>query len=84
MYKRKSNDENKQKERMEKLEQLVPNGKKKWVRYEEGAMLYSVGLHTFEKLAKDANAIYHVGRIVLINTEKIDEYMDLMCADDPE
>ena len=68
----------------EKMEKLMPNGKKKWVRYDEGAALYSMGIHTFRTLAKEAKAVYHVNRIVLVNTEKLDEYMDLMCADDPQ
>ena len=35
------------------LEKLVKGGRKKFVRYEEGAMLYSMGVHTFQQLAKD-------------------------------
>ena len=31
---------------------------KKYVRYKEGAERYSMGLHTFQELAKEANAIY--------------------------
>ncbi len=84
MNRRKYNQEETQHEKMEKLEKLVPKGKKKWVRYDEGALLYSMGLHSFQKLAKDARAVYHVNRIVLVNTEKVDEYIELMCADDPE
>lgn len=42
-----------------------------------------MGLHSFEELAKKAKAVYHYNRIVLVNTEKVDEYMELMCADDP-
>ena len=42
------------------LEKLVKGGRKKFVRYEEGAMLYSMGIHTFQQLAKDARAVYHV------------------------
>lgn len=38
--------------------------------------LYSMGLHSFQELAKEANAVYHVKRIVLVNTEVIDEYME--------
>ena len=34
------------------LEKLVKGGRKKFVRYEEGAMLYSMGVHTFQQLAK--------------------------------
>ena len=35
------------------LEKLVQVGRKKFVRYEEGAQLYSMGLHTFQELAKE-------------------------------
>ena len=75
-------------EKQEKLDnmakQFATGGKKKWVRYKEGALLYSMGIHTFMDLAKEAKAVYHVKRIVLVTTEKLDEYIELMCADDPE
>ena len=58
------------------LEKLVQVGGKKFVRYEEGAQLYSMGLHTFQELAKDAKAVYHVKRVVLVNTEIVDEYFE--------
>ena len=56
------------------LEKLVQVGRKNFVRYEEGAQLYSMGLHTFQELAKDAKAVYHVKRVVLVNTEIVNEY----------
>ena len=37
------------------LENMVVTGKKKFVRYAEGARLYSLGLHTFQEIAKEAN-----------------------------
>ena len=55
------------------LEKLVQVGRKK---FEEGAQLYSMGLHTFQELAKDAKAVYHVKRVVLVNTEIVDEYLE--------
>ena len=58
------------------LEKLVKGGRKKFVRYEEGAMLYSMGVHTFQQLAKDARSVYHVKRIVLVNLDLIDEYLE--------
>ena len=82
MYNRKKlNDQDDKK--VETLAKLVSNGKKKWVRYDEGAILYSMGINSFRQLAKDAKAIYRVNRIVLVNTEKVDEYMELMhyCSD---
>lgn len=58
------------------VEQQVALGRKKFVRYEEGAMLYSMGIHSFEDLAKEAGAIYRIKRTVLVNTEIIDEYLE--------
>ena len=48
----------------------------KFVRYQEGAELYSMGLHTFEELAKEAGAIYKIRRVVLVNLEIFEEYLD--------
>ena len=63
---------------VEKLNSLMMNGRlKKFVSIEEGAMLYSVGKNTFREMAKEANAMYHVKSRVLINTEKMDEYLEL-------
>lgn len=49
---------------------------KKYVRYKEGAERYSMGLHTFQELAKEANAIYRVRKIVLVNTEIFEEFLE--------
>lgn len=54
---------------VKELEPMVKAGKKKFVRYQEGAELYSMGLHTFEELAKEAGAIYKIRRVVLVNLE---------------
>lgn len=60
----------------EAIAKLVKADKKKFVRYKEGAILYSMGMHMFEKIAKDAGAVYHVNRMVLINTEIVDAYLE--------
>ena len=63
---------------IEKLKALVVNGRiKKFVSLEEGAQIYSVGKNTFREMAKDAKAIYRIKRRVLVNLEKMDEYMEL-------
>lgn len=49
---------------------------KKFVRYDEGAEVYSMHPKTFEKLAKDANARYKVGKMVLVNTQIVDKYLE--------
>ena len=61
------------------LENMVGTGKKKFVRYAEGAQLYSLGLHTFQEIAKEANAVYRVKRCILVNTEKVDENLENFC-----
>lgn len=61
------------------LENMVSSGKKKFVRYAEGAALCSLGLHTFQEIAKEANAVYRIKRCVLVNTEKVDEYLENFC-----
>ena len=46
------------------------------MRYAEGAELYSMGLHSFQSLAKDAGATRKIKGIVLVNTEKVDEFIE--------
>ena len=58
------------------MEKMLQNGRKKFVRYDEGAKIYSMGLHTFQDLAKEAGAIYRIKRVVLVNTDIIDEYLE--------
>ena len=42
------------------LEKMLQYGRKKFVRYDEGAKIYSMGLHSFQNLAKDAGAVYKI------------------------
>ena len=48
---------------------------KKYVRYSDGARVYSMGKTKFQELAKEANAIYRVRKIVLVNTEIFEEFL---------
>lgn len=61
---------------VENIEGLLTNGKKKFVKYEEGAAMFSMGIHSFMELAREAKAIYRIRRIVLVNTEIIEEYLE--------
>ena len=49
--------------------------RKKFVRYKEGAELYSISQSKFEKLAKDAKATYKVDKVVLVNCELFEKYL---------
>ena len=61
---------------VEHLEAQVQSGNKRFVRYAEGAALYSLGLHTFQEIAKEANAVYKVKRCVLVNLDIVNEYLE--------
>ena len=50
--------------------------KKKFVRVKEGTERYSMSLGSFTELAKQAHAIYKVGKITLINTEIFETYLE--------
>lgn len=49
---------------------------KRFVRYTEGAEMYSMSLSKFQQLAKDAKACYKVNQLVLVNLDIIDEYLE--------
>ena len=51
-------------------------GRKKFVRYKEGAELYSMCQSKFERMAKDAKAIYKVDKVVLVNCDIFEEYLE--------
>ena len=61
---------------LDNMENLLTNGKKKFVKYEEGAAMFSMGIHSFMDLAKEAKAVYRIRRIVLVNTDIIEDYLE--------
>lgn len=50
--------------------------KKRFVRYREGAEMYSMGESKFMQIAKDAKACYKVNQLVLVNLDILDEYLE--------
>ena len=50
--------------------------RKKYKRYAGGAETYSMSLRKFQELAHDAGAIYKVGKMVLVNREELDRYLE--------
>ena len=58
------------------LEKILARKKKKYIRYEEGAVLYSMGKNSFRQIAQDAHAIVRLKRIALVNIEVLDEYLE--------
>ena len=46
------------------------------VRYKEGAEMYSMGMNKFQTLAKDAGAILKIDRMVLVDLDVFDQYLE--------
>lgn len=47
----------------------------KYVRYKTGAEMYSMSERQFMDVAKDANAVIKLNRMVLVDTNAIDNYL---------
>lgn len=50
--------------------------KKRLIRYKEGAEMYSMGMNKFQTLAKDAGAVLKIDRMVLVDLETLDKYLE--------
>ena len=57
---------------------------KRFVRYPEGAEMYSMSLSKFQQLAKDAKACYKMNRLVLVNVDILDVYLETFHIEDEE
>lgn len=49
---------------------------KKFVRYQEGAEKYSIGLTKFQELAKEAKAVYKIDKIALVNCDIFETFLE--------
>ena len=66
----------------EKANRNKPERKnKRFVRYKEGAEIYSMCKNKFAVLAKEAKATYKVGGVVLVNLDIIDKHLELYRMD---
>lgn len=63
---------------IEALKIKIENGQKQYIRYNEGAELYSMGLHTFKDLAIEAGATRKMQGVVLVNVRIINDYIETM------
>lgn len=60
----------------EEMIRAVAEGSKKYLRYDEAALFYSVGENTIKKWAKDAGAVHKVSGIALVNIKKMDAFIE--------
>lgn len=49
---------------------------RKYVRYREGAEMYGMGISKFQQMAKEAQATYKIDKMVLVNIEKFEMYLE--------
>ena len=49
---------------------------KKYIRYKEGAKMYSMSEREFNKLAHDAGAVHKVKKMALVKIATVDEYLE--------
>lgn len=64
------------KEDLSNAEDAKAINKKRLVRYKEGAEMYSMGMNKFQTLAKDAGAILKIDRMVLVDLDVFDQYLE--------
>lgn len=61
---------------LREVDKLVDNNKVKYVKYQDGAKMYSMGLASFQKIAKEAKAVRKVKGYCLVNTKLVEEYIE--------
>ena len=49
---------------------------KRFARYKTASELYEIGRSKLEQMAKDAGAIYKIDKLVLINLDIFEEYLE--------
>ena len=57
---------------------VVEAAQKPYISIEEGRLLYSMGVHAFADLARDAKAVRKIGRRVLVNVKVLNKYIETM------
>lgn len=62
--------------RKERIYETKPLAGRKYVRYKEGAALYGMGLSKFQQMAREACATYKIDKMVLVNIEKFEAYLE--------
>lgn len=55
---------------------LAKNVRKKYLRYKEGADYYSISQTKFMQMAKDAGACYKLDKVVLVNCDTFEQYLE--------
>ncbi len=68
----------------QKVKPLTWKDGKRFVRYSQGAEMYSMGITKFQQLAKEAKACYKLNQLVLVNLDIFDAYLETFHIEDDE
>ena len=52
------------------------NFDRRYVTFEEGAVMFALSRRRFHDLAEEADAVRHFGRRAMVNIEKVDRFLD--------
>ena len=55
---------------------------RKFLRYKDGAELYGISPNLFKEIAREADAVYKVGVMALVNRQKFEEYLSYFYVDE--
>lgn len=58
------------------MKEILKRDRAIWVRYEEGAWLYSMSRNMFMKIAAEAGALYKIYGVTLVNTPILDYHLE--------
>lgn len=63
-----------------KLDMYMEEKKRRYVSYEEGAIMYSLPYWTFVNFAKEAKATRALRKTAIVDLVKLDKYMEEQCT----
>ena len=58
------------------LEKILAKKKKRYVSYEEGMALYSMGKISFRKLTQEAHALLRIKKMAIVDLDILDGYLE--------
>lgn len=58
------------------LEKILAGKKKKYIRYEEGITLYSMGKIPLRQLAQEAHALLRIKKMAIVDLDILDDYLE--------
>lgn len=59
-----------------KIPQYMNPGRAKYIRQIHGPEVYPFGRHSFDKLVRDAGALLEISGMKVVDTEKLDAFLD--------